>query len=133
MTTPAPSFTPGDWRADADDKLNPDRAYGIVRDLDPSQNGDEPWTEVIAEVCAGQTAEADARVLAAAKRLYAYAKAEALFFAWMTAIGEDEYEAAQNAYMEHVVSLGWHDGSDAGGFLNKLRAAALAQAEGRNT
>lgn len=75
IPTPAPSpaaeadagFTPGPWGVDADDKLNPDRAYGITQTW---TDEDESGTVVIAEVCHGPTAEADARLIAAAPDLY---------------------------------------------------------------
>lgn len=60
------AHTPGPWTYDADDKLNPDRAFGINR---PWQDGDETGTETIAEVCHSNVpgrAEADARLIAAA-------------------------------------------------------------------
>jgi hypothetical protein len=76
--------TAGPWMMDEHDKLNSARAYGIVRDIGPET--DEPdsprMTEVIAEVCDGPTAEADARLIAAAP-----AMAEALerIVAWIAA------------------------------------------------
>lgn len=64
--------TPGPWMMDEHDKLNSARAFGIVRDI--GTETDEPdsprMTEVIAEVCAGPTAEADARLIAAAPMLF---------------------------------------------------------------
>jgi hypothetical protein len=62
--------TPGTWYYDPNDKLNRDRAGGIVVDLGAAyavQCGVERATEVIAEVCAaeGDMAERDGRLLAA--------------------------------------------------------------------
>ena len=73
-----------------------------------------------------------AALVAASPSLYAYAKAETLFFAWMRAIGEDEGDAAQKAYVEYITSVGWDGKPDPGGYLNTLRATALALAEGGN-
>ena len=73
--------TPGPWYHDADDKLNPERAFGIVRPLGAQfdiEAGTEGATEVIAEVCSDDgsgAAEADARLIAAAPDLLALAVA----------------------------------------------------------
>ena len=61
--------TPGPWRSEAEDKLNPERAYGIVADW---QDGDESGTTVIAEVCDANVegvALADATLIAAAPEM----------------------------------------------------------------
>lgn len=132
--TAQPSFTPGDWRADADDKLNPDRAFGIVRDLDPSHNGGEPHTEIIAEVCDGPTAKADAHLLAASTRLYAYAKAEALRNEWLDVRHSggttDEAVDALGKFEHQLTLMGWQRGNSSAPFLANYRYAALALAEG---
>ena len=62
--------TKGPWRYDANDKLNGDRAGGIVVDLGQAfaeECGVERATSVIAEVCVaeGDVAEADGRLMAA--------------------------------------------------------------------
>jgi hypothetical protein len=62
--------TPGHWYFDRHDKLNRDRAGGIVVDLGAdyaAQCGVERATEVIAEVCVaeGDMAERDGQLMAA--------------------------------------------------------------------
>lgn len=67
----APKFTPGRWSVSSDDKLNPERAYGITV---PWIDGEERGTVVIAEVThadSDERAKADAHLLAAAPDLYA--------------------------------------------------------------
>ncbi len=66
MTTET-KHTPGPWYCDENDRLNPDRSYGIARDPGPLVD-----TEVIAEVCASNVpglALADAQLIAAAPAL----------------------------------------------------------------
>jgi hypothetical protein len=69
--------TPGPWKHDANDVLNPERAFGIVRELGPKfdrEAGTQGATEVIAEICGDDgsgVAEADARLIAAAPDLLA--------------------------------------------------------------
>ena len=124
MSTPAqPSFTPGPWSIKWDFNV-----FGGER-LVASAGGhssNRDSERVTAEN------KANARLIAASPSLYAYAKAETLFFAWMRAagVGEDEHDAAQNAYVEYITSLGWDGKPDPGGYLNTLRATALALAEG---
>lgn len=67
--------TEGPWYYDTNDKINPDRSGGIVRDLGEDaahEVGCEICTELIAEVCVsgalGQ-ADADGRLIAAAPEL----------------------------------------------------------------
>jgi hypothetical protein len=69
--------------------------------------------------------DARASLLASAPSLYAYAKAQDLFERGM---GNDDF----GAFLNHLRSLGWDGTSGSGSFLHSLRAAALAQAEGRN-
>ena len=67
--------TPGPWSASSDDKLNPERAYGITV---PWNDGDERGTVVIAEITHADSAErakADARLIAAAPDLLAACRA----------------------------------------------------------
>ena len=69
--------TEGKWMAVEGDTLNPDRPWGIVRFMSKEEcreiDGDDyeypSRTEVIAEVCAGPTAEGDARLMSAVKEL----------------------------------------------------------------
>jgi hypothetical protein len=69
--------TPGPWKHDANDVLNPERAFGIVRELGPKfdrEAGTQGAIEVIAEICGDDgsgVAEADARLIAAAPDLLA--------------------------------------------------------------
>ena len=68
-------YTPGPWRYDPHDTLNPDRAGGIVVDLPDDyaeQCGVPHATMVIAEVCVAQddVARADGDLIAAAPDLY---------------------------------------------------------------
>ena len=107
--------TPGPWHYSPTDKLNPSRAYGINRDIEVE--GDEgmwPSTETIAEVCTGETAEADARLIAAAPDLAAVLRACAsLRKRWQD---DDDF--------------GTVDYVDALGDLHPEIAAALAKLEG---
>ena len=70
MKTETVKHTPGPWTCDEHDKLNPDRAFGIVAEW---KDGDEIGTQVVAEVCIAEpgVAEADARLIAAAPDLLA--------------------------------------------------------------
>ena len=73
MKTETVKHTPGPWTCDDRDKLNPDRAFGIVAEW---KDGDEIGTQVVAEVCIAEpgVAEADARLIAAAPDLLACLK-----------------------------------------------------------
>jgi hypothetical protein len=72
-----------------------------------------------------------AHVAAAADALYAYAKAESLLEQLADA-DTDNVTALRQAYREHVRSMGWNGEGHIDAFLRTYRAAALAQAEGRN-
>lgn len=74
MTTTV-KHSPTPWEFSADDKLNSQRAFGIVRSLPEGESQEPGHTEVVAEVCDGPTAEADARLIAAAPDLLAACKA----------------------------------------------------------
>lgn len=66
------AHTPGPWTVSSDDKLNPDRAFGIVTSIGfPLGKEEGERTEVIAEVCEGSTAKADAHLIAAAPEMLA--------------------------------------------------------------
>ena len=72
-------FTAGPWFYSADDKLNPDRAFGINRKYSRKECRDRGFdygfTETIAEVCGGcDHAEGDARLMTAAPDLLAACK-----------------------------------------------------------
>lgn len=72
--------TPGPWKYDANDKFNPDRSYGIIRELGAkfdAEAGTEGATEVIAEVCSTEDDSdlADARLIAAAPTQFELLKA----------------------------------------------------------
>ncbi len=60
--------TPGPWIYDAGDKLNDRRAFGIIAH-DDAEGADGDATQCVAEVCEGDTAEADARLIAASPDL----------------------------------------------------------------
>ena len=60
MTTTTAKHSQTPWEFSADDKLNSQRAFGIVRSLPEGESQEPGHTEVIAEVCAGPTAESDA-------------------------------------------------------------------------
>lgn len=58
--------TPGPWNLC--DPMNPDRAFGIEAH-DDAEGPDGDATQCVAEVCVGDTAESDARLIAAAPDL----------------------------------------------------------------
>lgn len=65
--------TPGPWHKSDTDILNPDRVFGIIAH-DDCEGPDGDATQVVAEVCDGPTAEADANLIAAAPDMYAVCK-----------------------------------------------------------
>ena len=110
----APGFTPGPWKADADDKLNPDRSFGIVA---PWRDGDSEGTVVIAEVTSAETEEQarrDADLLAAAPDLYAALR---------------EMVECEDAAENHPE--GWEALFERFAYALQDARAALAKAEGR--
>lgn len=70
MKTTTTTHTPGPWKHDASDVLNPDRAFGIIAH-DDAEGPDGDATQCVAEICDGPTAEADARLIASAPTLLA--------------------------------------------------------------
>jgi hypothetical protein len=68
-----PNITPGPWLAIEGDTFNPDRPWGVsrylpieaVREIDGDEAEPNSRTEVIAEVCDGPAAAADAVAIAA--------------------------------------------------------------------
>lgn len=77
MTINLPEITKGKWTARKGDTLNPDRPWGIVRvftleecqEIDGDDAVEGERSEVILEVCAGPTQEADAIAAAAVPQL----------------------------------------------------------------
>jgi hypothetical protein len=86
--------------------------------------------------------DARASLLASAPSLYAYAKAVQIRKALSDALIDeltadsrkpsDASNAASEAFQSHLAAMGWDRKQFAGDFLETYRAAALAQAEGRN-
>lgn len=124
MTTPARSFTPGPSHYPGE--------YRVSRGA-----GGEPFaiegksrTLALVKTCGDHT-EANANLFAASARLYAYAKAVELRDAWIE-MDDDETDSGRKAYHAHLLSMGWNESEFLSNFLATYRAAALAQAEGRN-
>jgi hypothetical protein len=96
---------------------NPQLAWNAVRTFEVSRNN-ITWLRDI---------------LNAQHSLYAYAKAFELLHAWINVPDDEDDAPALDKYSQHLVSMGMGVSEDADEFLETYRAAALAQAEGRNT
>jgi len=167
MTTPAPSFTPGPWEwhlsHDGVSLRTPNRGQLVIFDCGGRVTGhglrfskrhdrDRAGLMYFARelVPADQRNRTgfvtidnpDARLIAAAPSLYAYAKAVQIRKALSDALIDeltadsrkpsDASNAASEAFQSHLAAMGWDRKQFAGDFLETYRAAALAQAEGRN-
>jgi hypothetical protein len=138
MTTPAPSFTPGPWIRKGESVYT--RDGGLIATVYDGHN--------YAEEIAGErthdtvTAVSNAHIVAGSPSLYAYAKAVQIRKALSDALIDeltadsrkpsDASNAASEAFQSHLAAMGWDRKQFAGDFLETYRAAALAQAEGRN-
>ncbi len=153
MTTPAPSFTPGPWEwhlsHDGVSLRTPNRGQLVIFDCGGRVTGhglrfskrhdrDRAGLMYFARelVPADQRNRTgfvtidnpDARLIAAAPSLCAYAKAEQLVR------GGHAMTAKHIAAIEsQLVAMGWDQQTTPYEFIETYRAAALAQAEGRNT
>ncbi len=133
MTTPAPSFTPGPWAVKWDYNVFAGERHVASAGGHTSNRDSE---RVVSENIA------NARLIAASPSLYAYAKAVQIRKALSDALIDeltadsrkpsDASNAASEAFQSHLAAMGWDRKQFAGDFLETYRAAALAQAEGRN-
>lgn len=130
--TAQPNFTPGPWIADNCDT----RVWG-VRGPDGIAIAFTGGTDPLRGF---QQDGANARLIAAAPSLYAYAKAEALRKELANAVLAELDEntnvapgtgdAAEQVYRSHLATMGWDGKEYPSDFLATYRATALTLAEG---
>lgn len=125
--------TPGPW--ELCDPMNPDRAFGISAH-DPCEDSEDEKgdaTQVVAEVCTGPTAEADARLIAAAPDLLAACELRRML---------DQYvepdTASPNLRLQierRCREMGWRGEEWClfADFIRDLADKAIARAEGRES
>lgn len=154
MTTPAqPSFTPGPWKWYKDlygwSLRTPHSGQLIVLDVTPAKKGTIRFSDrgnrggkcggimsAIGDYVGGATGKqgffdvenADARLIAAAPSLYAYAKASLMYIGYAND-GKPKYDEL----VTYLRSLGWNEPDGEGDmvtFIHAIGHTALALAEG---
>jgi hypothetical protein len=124
--TEQPGFTPGPWEAQNDGNYNLvviNNGQDVLADCGLYNTHIEKRTQ----------REANARLIAAAPNLYAYAKAEELKWKWSACFfPSPEWDVCKQNFDACLRSMGW-DETTVGcmTFLKDYRAAALAKAGGR--
>ena len=130
MTTPAPSFTPEPWIAGDENEYSCSIDCGNGRTSISFDRYDSLKRQDLH--ISRDEMLANRRLVKSAPSLYAYAKAFELLHAWINVPDDEDDAPALDKYSQHLVSMGMGVSEDADEFLETYRAAALAQAEGRN-